>query len=173
MTTCSLNLSSDKICNYLSNFETFWTHSYGGVRCEVKMQWFANFSSNHNYRLSSAASPLVILPSGNIPLLSFGGAQYYCKPQICEFSSVRHASLALLVNIAEYHSLGRWIEYRVQYHPSMRVLTWKSATACSKTWTLDLVGARAMSYQLSYSNLTHHVTCRSGSYMKVCPRLVS
>ena len=106
-------------------------------------------------------------------LISFGGAQYHCRPQIWEFSSVRHASLALLVNIAEYHSLGRWIEYRVQYHPSMRVLTWKSATACSKTWTLDLVGARATSYQLSHSNLIHYVTCRSGSYMKVCPRSVS
>ena len=46
----------------------------------------------------------------------------------------------------------------------MRVLTWKSATACSKTWTLDLVGARATSYQLSHSNLTHHITCRSSSY---------
>ena len=109
----------------------------------------------------------------SIIVISFGGAQYHCRPQIWEFSSVRHESLALLVNIAEYHSLGRWIEYRVQYHPSMRVLTWKSATACSKTWTLDLVGARATSYQLSHSNLTHHGTCRSGSYMKVCPRSVS
>ena len=54
-------------------------------------------------------------------ILSFRGAQYHCKAQICVFSSVRHASLPLQVNIAKYCSLGMRIKYRVQYHPSKRI----------------------------------------------------
>ena len=81
----------------------------------VMLNWRSKHCTRFLVQLTAMRSAYVLWKSKC--LLSFGGAQYHSKALICEISSARHASLPLLVNIAEYHSLGRWIQYQVNIIP--------------------------------------------------------